>query len=379
MQANPLWPVETRRPSLGKDLDIDVLVVGGGMAGISCARSLKKAGREVAVIERDQVGGPATGASSGVLYYGSGTNYLEAVDIFGQRNADLLWRETAQVIEEIKKTADEHKIDCGIRSCGAIMVAQTDQELHQLEGEYAGLSRLGFPAKLLSAEEVRAHYPLVGFLGGISFEAVGQVHPARLASGIAEKEGLAVYEDTPSLGWEEDSEGVTVKTPNSKVRCSNLVVATNLEPLMGLEDHYDTEGSVILASAPTKRTKEVFPEEKILWTMEEKYDIVYPRGDRLILELYSLGDEDAKLGRYFPGIEFATDQTWGENWSKPRDWIPIVGKLSNRTASAIGMGDQGIIMSWLSGKKMPGILEGKEDWFTTLASPRRFLPKGDAS
>jgi gamma-glutamylputrescine oxidase len=70
MQANPLWPVEKRFPSLQSDIRRDVLVVGGGMAGISSALRLKRAGFDVALIERNEVGGPATGASSGVLYYG---------------------------------------------------------------------------------------------------------------------------------------------------------------------------------------------------------------------------------------------------------------------------------------------------------------------
>src|SRR5690348_2828111 len=115
MQANPLWPVTNRRPSLGRDLRTDVLVVGGGMAGVSCALNLLKSGREVALIERDEVGGPATGASSGVLYYGSGTNYIPAVGLFGQEKADALWRETADAVKEIQEMATKSQIDCGVR------------------------------------------------------------------------------------------------------------------------------------------------------------------------------------------------------------------------------------------------------------------------
>ncbi len=141
---------------------------------------------------------------------------------------------------------------------------------------------------------------------------------------------------------------------------------------MNFENFYDVESSVILASRPVQRVEDVFPTEKIIWTMDEKYDIVYSRGDRLILELYALGEEESKLGYYFPGVGFQIEYQWGEVWSKPRDWMPIVGKVSDRVAVAIGMGDQGIIMSWLSGKKMPTILDGKGDWFSEMTSPRRF-------
>ena len=342
------------------------------MAGISCALNLSKAGREVALIERDEVGGPATGASSGVLYYGSGTNYIPAVGLFGREKADALWRETAVAVREIQETATKTQVDCGIRSCGSIMVAQTDEEEKDLQREHSGLMKLGLTSKLLSEGELSAYYPKVRFQAGLLFDEVGQVHPARLASGLAELNGIQVFERTPCLGWKEGQDEVIVKTPRGEIRCTDLVLATNLEPLLGLEHHFDTEGSVILASRPTDKVKEVFPEEKIIWTMDDKYDIVYPRGDRLILELYSLGDEDSKMNKYFPGAGFETDQTWGENWAKPRDWLPILGRVSKRTAVAVGMGDQGIIMSWVCGKKIPGILEGKSDWFTESTSPSRF-------
>ncbi len=372
MQANPLWPVEKRFPSLQSDIRKDVLVVGGGMAGISSALRLKRAGFDVALIERDEVGGPATGASSGVLYYGSGTNLVPAYDLFGEEKANKLWKETAGVIDDIAKTARDGAIDCGIRTCGSIMVAKNDNEVVQVEEESKVFKKLGLPGRLLSPGDVRAYFPLTGFKGGFAYDAVGQVHPARFASGVARMEGLEIYEQTPLIEWKEENGGVSVKTPGGSVRASEVVLATNTEPCLGMENHFELESSVILASEPTRRIRDVFPEEKIFWTMEEKYDLFYPRGDRLILELYALGEEEEKLAHYFPGVEFKTEQQWGESWSKPADWIPIVGKVSKHVTAAIGMGDQGIIMSWLSGSKIPMIINGGSDWFTEMASPSRF-------
>lgn len=372
MQANPIWPVEQRFPRLTRDLRKDVLVVGGGMAGVSSAFQLQKAGFDVALIERDEIGGPATGASSGVLYYGSGTNLVPAIGLFGEERASKLWKETAVVIDEIVRTAESSAIDCGIRRCGSIMVAKTEEEVAELEREFAALKRLGLPARLLSGSDVKSFFPLREFLGGVAFDAVGQVHPARLAAGIARLKGLEVYERTPLEKWEEKDGKVETSTPAGKISCSEVVFATNTEPLLGLENKFELESSVILASEPTSHVAEAFPVEKIFWSMEEKYDLVYPRGDRLILELYELGDEDEKLSYYFPGIEFKVEQQWGEAWAKPRDWFPFVGKVSEKVAVAVGMGDQGIIMSWLSGSKLAGILNGRTDWFASMASPSRF-------
>lgn len=342
------------------------------MAGISCAYHLKNAGFEVALLERDEVGGPATGASSGVLYYGSGLNYVPSVELFGKEKADFMWTETAAVIAQITGLAERYGIDCGLRKCGAIMVARNWAEIAEIEKEHEGMRALGLPTRLLSRDDLKAFYPKVEFMGGISYDAVAQIHPARFAAGLARATGLEIYEGTPALEWKEEARKVFVKTPAGTVACSNLVLATNTEPCLSLEENCDIESSVILASLPTGRVSEVFPAEKIIWTMDEKYDIVYPRGDRLILELYALGEENERIAYYFPGVDFIIDKNYGEVWTKPRDLVPILGRANGRVSVAIGMGDQGIIMSWLSGSKMPGIMQGKDDWFTQMTKPGRF-------
>jgi glycine/D-amino acid oxidase-like deaminating enzyme len=312
------------------------------------------------------------GASSGVLYYGSGTNYVPAVELFGKVGADNLWKETAEVIDTIVATASKDEIDCGLRTCGALMVAKNESQVEEIQTERSGVSSLGLPARFLSRKEVKEILPLQEFLGGLAFDGVGQIHPAQFSSGLAADTQLQVYEGTSSLSWTEGPDGVVVKTPNGQIRASHVVIATNNEPCLGYEEFFEIESSVILASQETGRVKEVFPAEKIIWTMEDRYDMFYPRGERLILELYELGYEQAKIAQYFPGIPFSIEHTWGECWAKPKDWLPIMGKVSKRAAVSIGMGDQGIIMSWLCGSKMPAVLDGKGDWFTERASPQRF-------
>ncbi len=85
-------------------------------------------------------------------------------------------------------------------------------------------------SRLLSADEVKEYFPLRGFSLGLAYDEVGQVHPAPFASGVADAEGITIYEQTPSLGYEEDKDGVRVKTPGGKVIASHVVIATNIEP-----------------------------------------------------------------------------------------------------------------------------------------------------
>lgn len=342
------------------------------MAGISSAYQLSKAGHKVVVIERDEIGCGATGASSGVLYYGSGTDYITAVGLYGKERATVLWKETADVIEDIAKTVNEYKIECGLRRPGAIMVAKTDQEIKTQQEEHDGLKEIGIETKLLTAEEVKEIYPIVQFKSGLSFDACAQIRPARFIAGLAKATNMQVFENTPVNSWKETDSGVVVETPNGNITAKTAVFATNFQNYFDLKKHFSMESSVILASPPSDAAGELWPKEKIIWSMEEDYDLIYPYDRRIILELYKFKGYKEKAAYYYPNVEFKVEKTWGESWAKTPDWMPIVSKISDNVIVAVGMGDQGIIMSWLSGKAVLDLAEGRDSWFLKMTSHKRF-------
>ena len=95
----------------------------------------------------------------------------------------MLWNETAEVIDELARVAEVNQIDCGLRRCGSIMVARTEEDARSIEDEAIQLRDAGIETRILAADEVRSYFPLKSFMGGITYDAVSQVHPARLASG----------------------------------------------------------------------------------------------------------------------------------------------------------------------------------------------------
>jgi len=373
MQANPLWPVRERFPRLEHDATVDVAVVGGGIAGISCAFYLREAGYFVHVLDMEEVGCAATGASSGILHYGSGTNFVEATELYGKPTASVLWRETAESIKGICRLIEKEGIECGLRRPGAIMVAKDEDQLRGLEREKAELESIGIRCRLYGSDEVSSFYTGRKFLAGLSFDTCSQIHPARFAAGLAKRFDLPVFQYTPAERFDEKAGGVIVHTPKAKVSCSKLIIASNLSPLFGLEKHFGVESSTIISSQgmSAEEMKKIWPEEKLIWGMEDEYDIIYPHEGRLILEVYRSRDLDKKIPYYYGGSGFKAEEQWGDSWSKTKDWLPIMGQVRQNIYASVAMGDQGIVMGFTAGRKMKSCLEAEGDPIVRMTSPQR--------
>jgi hypothetical protein len=106
--------------------------------------------------------------------------------------------------------------------------------------------------------------------------------------------------------------------------------------------------------------------------MEEEYDILYPLGRRLALELYQPKNIKEKLAWYYSGVSFEREYQWGDSWSKSKDLLPIIGSVSKRVYAAIAMGDEGIVMGFAAGSRMPFAFKERADPILRLTSPNRF-------
>lgn len=373
MQANPLWPVKRRFPQLKDNLRTEVAIVGGGITGISSAHHLQRRGYDVVVMERDEMGSAASGASSGILYYGSGTNLLEAMELYGKESATMLWNESRETMHSIVELVEKEGLEAGLTKTGAIMVAKTEEEAERLQGESAALKGIGIGTELLPGPEIALHFASRAFLAGLHFPECAQIRPAIFASSVAARFNLRVFENTPYVSLDDTKGGMTVKTPHGSIYCAWALFATNLRPYFGLDAFFTEESSAIIASKPLDAValKRIWPDPKLVWTMEEQYDIIYPAEDRLVLEVFRTKRAKEKLAYYYPQ-GFDKDVQWGDSWARSKDWLPIVGSVGQDIFAAMAMGDQGIVMGFTAGRKMPLLIEKKGDAFLELTSPARF-------
>ena len=363
--------------SLRENISADVVIVGSGIAGISAAYHLEKAGFDVAVLEEYEVASGATQYSSGILYFGSGTDFQTAVNLWGKEKAKLFFDESKTAIDSLIGLVKSNDWKVGLRSPGTIIVANNEEQKSYLQREATAMEQLGYPGTLLTSEEIFSYYNGCKFVAGLLQPMCHQIKPSAFVPLLANSLKGAVYQNTPMLEIEEKQNSVSVTTPSAVITAKHVVIATNLKPTFGLEKYFYQEASVLLPSHELGgKLQDFWPTDVIMWTPDERYDLLYCHDGTAFLEMYDLQSVDQKVKKYFPPhVSFQRDKTIGDAWSKTKDWLPIVGTVneSKNIHVSIAMGDQGIVMGFTSGKNIAKLINGETNNFLEMTNPKRFL------
>ncbi|MGE0751024.1 MAG: NAD(P)/FAD-dependent oxidoreductase [Variibacter sp.] len=220
-----------RRPSeaavgrgrLRDDIDVDVCVIGAGIAGLTAALTLAQLGRSVAVVEAERLADGASANNSGVALPG----YAESLDRIVQRvglpSAKALWSLSLEGLQTIRDNLSQDSA----RPAGHLMVERRN-DAAKLRAR-ADWLRETFDADVAfrSAEEVRALLPSAAYYQAIFVPAALNIVPAlylRDLAAAAERAGVRIFEETQAFGIDAAGLRKHVDTGAARVRAGHIVV-----------------------------------------------------------------------------------------------------------------------------------------------------------
>ena len=228
------------RGPLSLELDVDVCVVGGGLAGLTVALEVARRGWSVAVLEARRIAWNASGRNSGFVLPGFAADPQALLDRVGRNHARTLWALSETGAEYVRRTIRETKMPgIDLQEGGWLRIAKSDDDsavAHQAEL----LTReFGAAAELWPAERVRASLRSPRYFSALHFPNGFAINPLNYALGLAaaaEAAGARIFEDTPAL--ELDPAGVRkrITTPSARLRASHVVLAGNVH-IGGLMPH----------------------------------------------------------------------------------------------------------------------------------------------
>ena len=209
-------------PNMRGNLKTDVLIVGGGLAGLLCAWQLKKAGVDYLLIEADRICNGTTGNTTAKITSQHGLIYDKIYRCYGPEAARHYYDANEKALEEYSELC--RSIDCDFETADHYVYATGDTS--KLERELAALERIGVQARF------ERDLPLpFRTVGSVCFPSQAQFHPLKFAAGIAGD--LRIFEHTPARAFE----GNTVLTDYGRITAQKIIIATHF-PLINNHGFY---------------------------------------------------------------------------------------------------------------------------------------------
>jgi glycine/D-amino acid oxidase-like deaminating enzyme/nitrite reductase/ring-hydroxylating ferredoxin subunit len=380
---------------LAKDGDYDVVVIGGGITGLTAAYLLKKAGKQVCLLERDRLGRGDTGCTTAHLTCVTDLRLAKMARLFGKDTARAVWEGGAAAINTIEAIAAAENIECEFHRIPGFLHASLEKdgdEKKELEADCKLAQELGFSAALMS------HVPLL-HRRGIRFPNQAKFHPLRYLAGLAKAidgDGSAIYERSEAAEFLEKPHGVKVN--GKRVKCGYIVIATHV-PLMGktglvnatlFQTKLAPYSSYVVGATISKGE---LPEASF-WDTSDPY--YYLRIDGAINSIQGqyaiLGGKDHKtgqkadlekrfteLGKLLKQIipQAKVDRRWSGQVIETNDGLPYIGETAKHQFAATGFSGNGMTFGTLAAMMAcDAALGRKNPWQDVFSVSRKKLRGG---
>jgi glycine/D-amino acid oxidase-like deaminating enzyme/nitrite reductase/ring-hydroxylating ferredoxin subunit len=390
METNPYWDSNLVPcfEGISSDLEVDVVVVGAGLTGVTTAYLLKKGGAKVALLERRRCAGGDTGRTTAHLTCVTDKRLTELVQDFGKDAARAFWEGGLAAIDKISSIVREEKIECDFKWVPGYLhgslKTNDSEEGKQLEKEAKLASELGFTAEYL-AQVPYANRP------GIRFTNQAKFHPLKYLAPLLKRihgDGSYVFEN--SEAGQIETEPLKVHAGRFKIRCRYLVIATH-NPILGrssvasgtlFQSKLALYTSYVLGATLPKG---MVP-EALFWDTSDPY--YYLRVDAKPTEDYVIfGGEDCKTGQEDdPGAVFAkveavlktflpkatVQNRWMGQVVETDDGLPFIGENEQQQFIGTGFCGNGFTLGTLSAMMACDRFFGRKNpWFDLFACDRK--------
>lgn len=281
--------------SLKENINVDVCIVGGGIAGLTTAYLLIKEGKSVCVLEAFELGSGQTGRTTAHASAILGTRYFDLELYHSEEGSRLIAQSHTAALDRIEQIVNKEKIDCHLERVSGFLFQGENSEADILMREHTATRRAGLIyAKMLD------NAPLTQFKTGpcLSFPRQLQLHPLKYISGLAKcitGGGGKIFTHTQAIEF-HNRDFAAVKTQNgSIVTCSSVVVATNTPVNDVFAIH--TKQAPYRTYALGFHVKKDSIAKGLYWDTDDPYHYIRLENLNKNYDLLIIGGEDHKTGQ----------------------------------------------------------------------------------
>ncbi|MBC7537295.1 MAG: FAD-dependent oxidoreductase [Bacteriovorax sp.] len=387
--------------TLLEDIDTEVCIVGGGLAGLTTAYLLLQAGKKVCVLEGFEIGSGQTGRTTAQLTTALDERYFMLEKFHGEKGARLAAESHSAAIKKVYEITRKENIDCDLEKINGYLFNSHDDPNYQLKSnrdkshEYLNIELEAVLRAGLSDVYMTERVPLSSFDPGpaLCFPDQLQLHPLKYLQGLAQaiiKKGGQIFTNSHVVEV-QGGEAAFVRLQNDHiVSCDSIVVATNspINDLVAIHTKQASYRSYVIGVEVPKGSiiKGLF------WDTEDPYHYVRleKNEDNHPNEVLLVGGEDHKTGQNdnpehcYTRLENWTRKRFTEagrviyRWSghvmEPVDGLAYIGHNpmdSDNVYVVTGHSGNGMTYSTIAGMLITDLILEKENPWKSLYNPSR--------
>ena len=365
-----VWESSTKLPEftkLKKDIKTDVLIIGGGLAGILCAYFLKQAGVSYVLVEGSKIASGTTKNTTAKITSQHGLIYDKLIQKFGKEKAQMYLSANEKALKEYDKLCQA--MDCDYEKKSAFTYSTTDRK--KIEDEVRAVISLGFNAEFRNKTELPFNTK-----GAICFQNQAQFNPIKFICEISKD--LNIYENT----FIHDITPHTAFFDGGRITADKIIVATHF-PFI------NKHGSYFLKLYQHRSYVSAFSNAQNLLGMyvdEDLKGLSFKSYNNLLL----IGGGSHRTGKtggnweelnifakkYYPKAELKYE--WAAQDCMSLDSIPYIGRYSKNTPNlfvATGFNKWGMTISMVAAQILCDMVQDRKNDYAEVFSPQRSILK----
>ena len=400
-QDHVAWQINRKaNVTCRQNLTTDVVIIGGGMAGLAAAQAFCNKGKKVVVLEQYYCGSGATGKSSGFVTPNAELSFTDFSKQYNPQTAHQIWDFITSGVEDIRSNILQNNFNCDYALQDTLMVANSKSDLKKLTLEYENLAKFNYKTALYNQDSLRHYIASNSYVGAVGYQETfginGYLYCQEMKDYL-QKLGVVIFEETLVTNILDH----VVVTTHAKITADLIVVCTDrFMPELGLLKQQVFHAQTFLMRSEQlmpEQVRAIFPKDNFLvWDSELVYNYFRITPDnRLLLGGGSVLNSYAskpthdsrymfkKLTRYFaanfPGLKIEFKQMWPGMMGLSKDIAPIAGRDKDRPFLYYISASAGLPIAAALGRySAENLIENKQDLDEYFSPYRSFVIQGVA-
>ncbi|MGG0821819.1 FAD-binding oxidoreductase [Paenibacillus turicensis] len=370
-------------PQLQEDISCDVLVIGGGMGGVTCSYQLSKQGFDTVLIEENEIASGSTQTNTGLLQFCSDKMLTSFIHTIGEELAVHFYQLSLDAVKQLTEISSALSEDARVLPRNSLYLASTPEDVRLLQEEYNNLQRFKFPVEWWDKQKLQSHFPFQNeaalYTGGDA-KANPYVFVKELSQ-LSAKHGARIFEKSKLNSLKCENDHVLVYVGKHRIQSKKVIFATGYTTQEFKPDRgADLVASYVIVTDIVPELHSHWFEDCLIWETARPYFYIRTSEDGRIIA----GGLDEPLppngleeGRYlhkseqllgtvhemFPMFtEAKSEYSWGAVFGGTRDGLPFIGphyKYPN-CYFLQGYGGNGTVCSMIGANLLTDLISGKD-------------------